>query len=220
MLGVALGIFTGIGAQWGVAVSGAVFAALLLRLQRRRALASDTLLGIMAHSALSFGMIAAGFLFDGGSVDLHRYLFGDILAVTARDLVPIYLAAFVSIGLALAYWPSLALSSLSEDLAAAEGVNVEHMRFLVTALAAMAVAAAVQTVGMLLVTSLLIVPAASARQIARSPGRMAIIATLIGCGCILTGLGLSLRFDLPSGPAVVATGAALFFVLFAFAKRD
>lgn len=214
MLGVAFGLFVGIGAQWGVAVSGFAFAILLLNLQRRKALATDTLLGIMAHSSLSFGMIAAGFLFGGSGVDLHRYLFGDILSVSYADLIPIYAAAVISLALAVRYWPSLTLSSLNEDLAAAEGVDVARMRFLVTGLAALAVAGAVQTVGMLLVTSLLIIPAASARQIARTPGRMAIIATLIGCASVLCGVGFSLRWDMPTGPAIVAANAVLFFALF------
>ncbi|MET0155220.1 MAG: iron chelate uptake ABC transporter family permease subunit [Rickettsiales bacterium] len=219
MLGVALGLFVGVGAQWGTAISAVAFAALLLRLQRKRALGADALLGIMAHSALSFGMIAAALLFRGG-INVDRYLFGDMLAASSADLVPVYAAAFLSVFLTLRYWPSLMLSSVNEDLAAAEGVNVDRMRSLVTVMAAMAVAAAVQTTGMLLVTSLLIVPAASARQVTRSPGAMAAVATIIGCASVLAGLGLSLRFDVPSGPAVVAVGASAFFALFAFARKE
>lgn len=209
LLGVALGILGGFDPNLAVALLCALVAILLVILQQQRRLASDTLLGIVSHAALSFGMIAVAFM-ERVRIDLIGFLFGDILSVDGRQLLWIYGGgATVLVGLML-LWRRLLAVTVHEDLAAVEGAPVLAIRLAFMLLIAMVIALAMQVVGILLITSLLIIPAATARKFARSPEQMAALASLVGCLAVVAGLFGSLRWDIPSGPSIVAAGALLF----------
>ena len=213
LLGIALGLLSGFGVNLGIVLVCFAFAVVLVWLQQQRVLATDTLLGILAHSGLAAGMVAISF-FDGPRFDLHAYLFGDVLAVTANDLYWIYGGSVVVLGLLLANWSSLTLMSIHEDLAKAEGVNTFWMRLLLMFMMTIVVAVAIRIVGILLITSMLIIPAAAARQLARSPEAMAIAASFIGVIAVFAGLYGSMEFDAPTGPSIVTAAAVLFAALF------
>lgn len=210
--GIALGVALGIGAGTGVVLICATFAALLLWLQRTRVLATDTLLGILAHAALSIGVVIVSLLDQ--RLDLHAYLFGDVLTVTLEDLYWIYGGGALALALLVANWPSLVLMTINEDLAKAESVRTFRTQLLFLFLMTIVVAVAIRIVGILLITSMLIIPAATARQLARSPEAMAVTAALLGVAAVAGGLGASVMLDVPSGPSIVATSALLFAVLF------
>jgi zinc transport system permease protein len=169
LLGVTLGLVLGLDLNLGIIAACTLFALLLVALQRQQTLAGDTLLGILAHSALALGLVAIA-VFDTPRVDLLAYLFGDILAVGRHDLYWIYGGGtLVLVGLA-GLWRWLLALSVDEDLARVEGVPVGAVRLALMLLIAIVIAAAVKIVGVLLITSLLIIPAATARRFARSPG--------------------------------------------------
>jgi len=209
LLGVSLGFVFGINISLGIALVCLAVALLLALLQDRMRLASDTLLGIFAHSTLSIGLVAIAFM-EGVRVDLMGYLFGDILAVSAMDLLWIYGGGIVVLGTLIALWRPLLAVTIHEDLARVEGVPVEWMRLAFVLLIAITIAAAMKIVGVLLITSLLIIPAATARRFARTPEQMACIAALIGAAAVAAGLYASLYFDTPSGPSVVVAAATMF----------
>lgn len=209
LLGVSLGFVLGINISLGIALVCLAVALLLALLQDRMRLASDTLLGIFAHSTLSIGLVAIAFM-EGVRVDLMGYLFGDILAVSAMDLLWIYGGGIVVLGTLIALWRPLLAVTIHEDLARVEGVPVEWMRLAFVLLIAITIAAAMKIVGVLLITSLLIIPAATARRFARTPEQMACIAALIGAAAVAAGLYASLYFDTPSGPSVVVAAATMF----------
>ena len=168
LLGVAVGLFFGVSVSVGVAGVCLLLAGALALLQRQRTLATDTLLGILAHAALAFGLIALGFI-EGVRVDLLAYLFGDVLSVGYGDLIGIYGGgAVVLVCLAWIWRPLLAIT-VDEELARAEGVAVGWVRLILMVLVALTVAIAMKIVGVLLIVSLLIIPPASARAFARSP---------------------------------------------------
>ena len=209
LTGVALGLLFGIGPTLGMAVIGAGAGVLLLLLQRQRRIPADTLLGILSHAALACGLIAMSFM-DKVRVDLFGYLFGDILAVGWTDVAVVYSGAAVVLGVLAFHWRALITLTVHEDMAAAEGVPVTRTRFLFTLMIALTVAVALKIVGVLLVTAMLIIPAAAARPLARSPEAMAVFAGLAGGLAVIGGLQASLAWDLPSGPAIVATAVVLF----------
>lgn len=211
LLGVALGAMVGISPGLAVVTMCILLAVLLVLLERQRRLATDTLLGIFAHTSLSLGVIALAFL-ETVRVDLVSYLFGDILAVTTGDLYWIWGGGAVALGVLAMSWRSLLSMTVHEDLARVEGVPVFAMRLTFTVLIAVVIAAAMKVVGILLITSLLIVPAATARRFAPTPEVMAMLASLLGCGAVGTGLWVSLRWDTPAGPSMVVAAAALFFL--------
>jgi zinc transport system permease protein len=189
----------------------AAFALILVWLQQQRLLAADTLMGILAHAALSMGMVAISFL-SAQNFDLHSYLFGDILTVSTQDLLWIYGGGSVVIGTLIAIWPQLILLTIHEDLAKAEGINNTMMHLLLVLLMTIVVSVSIRLVGILLITSLLIIPAASARQWVKQPETMAILSAMIGVCSVVLGIGASAKFDIPSGPAIVVAAAFIFAV--------
>jgi zinc transport system permease protein len=209
LLGVALGFLLGVDANLAVVALCAGLASLLVLLEGQRRLATDTLLGILSHGSLALGLVALSFLATV-RVDLVAYLFGDILAVTTYDIAWIWGGgAAALLGLCLLWRPLLAMT-VHEELARVEGVAVARTRLLFMLLVAVAIAAAMKVVGILLVTSLLILPAAAARRFAGSPEAMAALAALAGALAVAAGLFSSLRWDTPAGASIVVAAAALF----------
>ena len=209
LLGIALGFLTGVAPMAGVVVVTLAIAVIMVFLQPRRWLSSDALLGILSHTALSAGVIAVS-LMPNVRVDLMGYLFGDILAVSRTDLMWIAGGGAVGLVILVAIWRPLVAITLDEDLARAEGVAATRTRLVFMCLIALIIALAMKIVGVLLITSLLIIPAATARRFARTPEQMALAAACVGALAVGLGLGGSFAFDTPSGPSIVV-GAALVF---------
>ena len=182
-----------------------------------RGWAMDTTLGVMAHSALALGLVAVSFV-HGARTDLSAYLFGDILAVSRGDLGFIWGGSALVLGLLIWRWQRLLTSTLNADLAFASGVNPDRERLILTLALAVVVAVALKVVGALLIAAMLIIPAAAARALSRTPEAMAVLAVLFGAGAALAGLGLSLWQDTPAGPSIVTAAAAIFAVSAAFGR--
>jgi zinc transport system permease protein len=209
LTGIALGLIAGVGPTAGMIAMGVALSLALFLLERQHRVPSDTILGILSHAALAIGLIAFAFL-DRVRVDLLGYLFGDILAVTGADVVGIYIGAAIALLGLVAIWKPMVTLTVHADMAQAEGVPVDRVRFLFTLLVALSVAIAMKVVGILLVTAMLIVPAAAMRPLARGPGAMAVGSAVIGAIAVTGGMAASLAWDLPSGPAIVATAVVLF----------
>jgi len=209
LLGIAAGFLLGVSLTAGIFVFCLLMAALLALLERERALATDTLLGILAHAALALGLVAIAFL-EGLRVDLLGYLFGDILAVSRHDLYLIYATAVGSLLVLWRIWRPLLSLTVNEDLAAAEGVPVPAVRLAFVLMMASVIAVGMKVVGLLLIVSLLIIPAAAARRFSATPEGMAAVAALAGVVSVALGLLASLHWDVPSGPAIVVMATLLF----------
>jgi zinc transport system permease protein len=180
---------------------------------RRMAYFGDSL----AHSALlgvALGLILGINPTLGIAVDRQHvaYLFGDVLAVTPADLAWIYGGGLLALLVLAAIWRPLLAITVHDDLARAEGVAVLPVRLAFVLLIAVVIAIAMKIVGILLITSLLIIPAATARRFARTPEQMAALAVVAGTLAVAGGLGGSLAFDTPSGPSVVVAAFGLFLV--------
>jgi len=211
LLGVALGLLLEINPMAGVVAVCLAVALMLAALERDRRFAADTLLGILAHGALALGLVAVAFL-ETVRLDLMGYLFGDILAVTATDLRWIYAGGAACLAVLAAIWKPLLAMSVQEELAQVEGVAVARIRLLFMLLIAFVIAVAIKVVGVLLIVSLLIIPAAIARRFASTPEQMAVMAALAGCLSVAGGLFASATIDTPAGPSIVVVATALFFL--------
>jgi zinc transport system permease protein len=211
LLGIALGLVLGVDVSLGIAGSSIVVALALVALQHQRRLADDTLLGLLAHAGLALGLLALAFL-EGVRVDLLGYLFGDVLAVGPGDLAWIYAGGAATLVGLVALWRPLLAAAVHEELAAAEGVPVLPARLAFMLMLAVVIAIAMKIVGVLLITSLLIVPAAAARALARTPEQMAAMAAGAGVVAAVGGLAASVAWDLPAGPAIVAAATGLFLL--------
>ena len=210
LLGVALAFLLDLHVMLGVFMIAGLGALALIVLQRRASLPTDALLGILAHSTLALGLVLIAFM-AWLRIDLLSYLFGDILAVTRLDIGLIYGGGAVVAAILALNWRSLMAATVSEELAAAEALKPERSRLVLMILMAAVIALAMKIVGILLIASLLIIPAASARRYAGGPEQMALIAAGLGAGAVVVGLLGSLRFDTPAGPSVVV-GALLIFL--------
>jgi len=190
----------------------AVFVALILAsLQRQHFIPSDTLLGLMAHTTLAAGLVTLSQL-DNVRIDLNAYLFGDLLAVNREDLIIMALGSALVLIVLSRMWRGLLAASVSEELAQVEGYPVARLRLMFMVLLAVVIASAMKLVGVLLITAMLIIPAAAARPFSQGPKQMAILATIISMLAVALGLGLSYQFDTPAGPSIVLA-SALFFLI-------
>ena len=209
--GVALGIALGFNPTLGVLGVAVVVALMVLAFRRGRRLPNDAILGMLSHSALSIGMIGLAFM-TAVRVDITALLFGDILAVSWNEVwLTAAGAAAILVLLAFAWRPFVA-ATVDDDLARAEGVPVAALSVFFMLLVAGVVALAMKVVGVLLVTALLVIPAVTARRLARSPEQMAALAPLFGVASVAAGLLLSLYADTPSGPSIVVAAFALFLI--------
>jgi zinc transport system permease protein len=219
LLGVALGFLLDVPFNLGITLVCVAVALLLVAAESRLRLASDTLLGIFAHASLALGLIAVAFM-ERLRVDLVGYLFGDILAVGAGDLIWIFIGGALVLLALVFMWQPLLSATVHADLATVEGVPVERLRLAFMLLLAIVIASAMRIVGILLVTSLLIIPAAAARQFARSPEQMAILAAGLGALAVGGGIYASLAFDTPSGPSVVVAATVIFAISLLLRRRN
>lgn len=214
LLGVALGLFFGIDIKLGVIVSGLTMAGLLVALRTQRMFATDTLLGILSHGSLAAGLITVSFM-TWVRIDLLGLLFGDILTVTASDVLWVWIGGAAALGLLVWLWRGLLAITVHEELARAEGVPARAIEIGFMALIAFLIATAMKIAGILLITSLLIIPAAAARRLAGSPEAMAAMAAALGAVAVVAGLAFSAQFDTPSGPSIVVVACALFVLALA-----
>ena len=212
LLGVALGLLLGTNANLAIIAVCIAVALLLVALQRQRYLASDTVLGILAHGTLSLGLVVVA-LQGSVRVDLFALLFGDVLAMTVSDLYWIYGGGAAALALLLWLWRPLLAVTVHEDLARVEGVNVVVVQLGFMVVIALVIAVAIKIVGVLLLTSLLVIPAAAARRVSTTPEMMAVLAAIIGTVAVIGGLSGSLQWDTPAGPSVVLAAMVLFLLV-------
>lgn len=211
LLGVALALLIGINVSVGVFAVTAMVAMALLALRRQAGLSTDALLGILSHSTLAVGLVLVAFM-SWVRIDLMGFLFGDILSVSRLDIAIIYGGGVVILGVLIFFWRPLLAATVSEELAEAEGQRPEMARVMLMVLMASVIAIAMKLVGVLLITSLLIIPAATARRLSATPEQMAVIASLLGAFAVIGGLFGSKSWDTPSGPSIVVMALVLFVV--------
>ncbi|CAM3578568.1 zinc ABC transporter permease [Rouxiella silvae] len=209
LLGVAFGLLLNVNPFYAVIVVTLLLALLLVVLERKPHLAVDTLLGIMAHSALSLGLVVVS-LMSGVRVDLMAYLFGDLLSVTLSDIWLIGAGVALVVAVLCWQWRNLLSMTISPELAHVDGVNLQRSRIILMLVTALTIGLAMKFVGALIITSLLIIPAATARRFAKTPEQMAYVAIWVGMIAVTGGLGLSAFYDTPAGPSVVLCAAVMF----------
>lgn len=209
LLGVTFGLLLGVNLNVAVAVGCLLLALVLVAMQNNRFLATDTLLGILSHSTLALGLVCVS-LFSGTRIDLLAYLFGDILSVGLSDVITIWAISCAVIGLLAWLWRPLIAIAVHEELAQVEGVPVAKVRMVLMLLMALVIAIAMKVVGVLLITALLIIPAAASRRLTHTPESMAMVASFLGCIAVSLGLAASFYWDSPAGPSIVLAATTLF----------
>ena len=211
LLGVALSLLFQFNLTLAVFGVAATVSILLLLLQKRQALSADALLGILSHATLAIGLVMVAFM-SWVRIDLIAFLFGDILAVSTTDIALIWGGGLFVLAAIAWLWRPLLAATVNAELAEAEGLRPERARLFFMLLMAVVIAIAMKIVGIMLITSLLIIPAAAARRFSVTPEIMAVLASLIGAAAVVGGLFGSLTYDTPSGPSIVVAALVLFIL--------
>ena len=215
LLGVTLAYAFSINISLSVFIISGTVALLLISLQKRTKLAGDSLLGLLAHSSLAIGLVLIGFL-SSIRFDLMGLLFGDILAVTTQDILIIWFGGLIILGILFYIWKSIFAATVNYELAAAEGMKPDLSNFIFTILLAGVIAISIKMIGALLITGLLLIPAATARSLSNNPFQMVILSILIGITSVITGLFGSLELNTASGPSIVVAALVLFILSISF----
>ncbi len=211
LLGITIALLLEIHIGIGVFVIALGTALALVYLQRQSNLPNDTLLGILSHSTLALGLLAVG-LMTGSNVDVMSYLFGDVLSVGRSDITIIAATTVAALCLLALIWKPLLAATVNEDLAIAEGARPQVTQLLYLLLLAAVIAVTVRIIGVLLITALLVIPAATARRFATSPESMAALAAVMGSIAVVLGLAASLHWDTAAGPSIVVATLGIFLI--------
>ena len=211
LLGVALAFLFEIDITLAVFAVSVLISMALLLLQKRATLSSDALLGLLSHSALALGLVALAFM-TWVRMDLMGLLFGDILAVSKTDIAVIWAGGLAVLAVLAVIWRPLFAATVSAELAEAESMNPDRANLVFMILMATVIAISIKIVGVLLITAMLIIPAATARRFASGPEQMAVFAALAGMLAVVLGLEGSLTWDTPSGPTIVVAALAMFLL--------
>ncbi len=211
LLGVALSLLVGEALPMTLAIFlvAIALAFILSRYSRDARFHADTVLGILSHGALALGLVLVA-LNREVQVDVNAYLFGDVLALGWGDVVVLAALAVTVVALLAHFWRPLLMATLDGAIAQVEGINVTRMQLLLTLLLATVIAVAIKLTGMLLITALLIIPAATARYFSRTPLQMAVLAAVAGMVSVVGGLFASLALDTPTGPMMVVAATVVF----------
>tara|TARA_B100001142_G_scaffold152664_1_gene153244 strand:- start:398 stop:1189 length:792 start_codon:yes stop_codon:yes gene_type:complete len=211
LLGVLLSISFNINISITIFVVSSLVALLLLRLEKTTYLAGDSLLGLISHSSLAIGLLILGFL-SFIRFDIMGILFGDILSVNTNDLLVIWIGGALILFVLWFIWKPLFASTVNYDLAEAEGMNPERVNTIFTILLAALIAISIKMVGILLITGLLIIPTAMARNLSNNPRQMVILSIVGGLLSVFIGLYASFEINTSSGPSIVSVALILFIL--------
>jgi zinc transport system permease protein len=185
-------------------------------LSQKKNLPLNTLLAIATQITLALGIIGISLTRQQGY--MTSFLFGDLLALDRLDLILICAVVPLVLSLIKLFWRPFIIVILNEEIAAAEGLPVRRLKLIYTLVFALSIAIVSRTVGVLLVVSLLIIPAAAARLVSKTPESMAIRAIIIGMASICLGLFLSWKLDLPTTPTVTLSATLILIALAIYAK--
>ena len=211
LLGVLLSVAFDLNISLTIFTVSSLIALLLLRLQKTTNLPSDALLGLLSHSSLAVGLVILGFL-SFIRFDIMGVLFGDILSVNVNDLLAIWIGGAIILLVLWFIWKPLFASTVNYELAEAEGFNPDRAKAIFTILLAAIIAISIKLVGVLLITGMLLIPTAMARNISDTPQKMVVFSIIGGLLSVFIGLFSSLEFNTPSGPSII-TAALLLFII-------
>jgi zinc transport system permease protein len=205
-----------------IAIPFSLLAALAIAWTRNHTrLSSDTAIGVFFAVSVALGVLFFSLIPPDVNLGLSLMdlLFGSILGVTGPDLAVIATVAVVAVTVLLGAWGRLAYATFDEELAATDGVPVRALEYVLFGLAAVVIAVSSVVVGIILMAAYLVIPAASARLLARSLAQMTLLSVLFGVLSTAVGLALSYLVDVPSGSTIVLTQAALFLPAALLSRR-
>ncbi|AYN24750.1 zinc ABC transporter permease subunit ZnuB [Buchnera aphidicola] len=212
ILGLAISILFKIDSFYTVLFFMSFLAIVLAWIEKLLSVSLETILSIISYSSLSLGMIFISLMSTSRHIDLSNYLFGDLLIVTKFDLFIISLGSLTVLTVLFLRWNSILLLTINEELAQIDGVNIFYARLTLMLTTALAISIAIKFVGVLLITSLLIIPPATAQLFSDSPEKMIIISIIISIISVTGGIFLSFFYNTPTSPSIVLFSSCVYLL--------
>ncbi|WP_264337340.1 metal ABC transporter permease [Wolbachia endosymbiont (group B) of Dolichovespula media] len=212
LLGIALALIFNISPSVSIMLIAIMFA-ILLSLNFNKLYSADTILNIVTNVVLSSSLILMSFL-PSGNNSIISSLFGDILMIDQSNIISIFLTSVIVTLILIFRWRYWLMISINQDLATVEKVNVNFVRLEFLIILAIFIAISAQLIGILLIAAFLLIPAASARLISKTPMQMIIVATVFSVISGVSGLILSASFDLLTGPAIILIAAVYLIIAY------
>ena len=211
LTGIALGLLLHVQPLLAAMVFSVLIALAIAGISRKKSASMDTVIGVFYSTAMALGVIVIGAL-RGYRVDLFGYLFGDILGVSMQDVWLITILACVTLVVVAICYRSWIQIAFHQDLATVSGVRVTIQENIFLVFLALAVALGMKLVGVVLIGPLMIIPAATAKNLVGSMRALLPTAVLFGVGSAIAGLLLSYTWNTPSGPTIVLVAAVCYFL--------
>lgn len=218
MTGVAIGVIAGVSDyRWILVLFGVVFALLMNRIRRSRLSSTDTVIGVFSSVGVALGLALLSA--RGNLSNYQSLLVGDILSITREELWVLGGALAVTLAIWLLCFNGFFAVSVNSSMAKSKGIPTALLDNLFVVLVAVVVMLAIRWVGLLLINAMLILPAASARNVARSMRSYHLLSVVFGLFAGVLGLALSYYNGIATGPAIILVLAALFFGTFFLRKK-
>jgi zinc transport system permease protein len=216
--GIAIGTLVGgVSPLWGIVLFSVAFAILITVIKNKSKTAPDTIIGVFASTAVALGLVIMSF--GGGFNKFSAFLIGDLLSIAPGEIIMLF---GVFIGVILLWgliFNKLLIISINPSLAASRGINTLLIEVLFSSALAVVVAMTIQWVGLLIINSLLVLPAAAARNITSNVRQYHVAAVFFALFSGIVGLILSYYLNTATGSTIVLISAGLFFVTFAIRRR-
>lgn len=211
LAGIALGIIAGTQPFVSAIIYGIMFALVVFFLEKKTTLSGDVLIAILFTASMSVGILIINSL-PGYQPDLSTFLFGNILAIQRSDLFIMLLCSAAICIFLLKYYKQLTFTLLDTDGAYISGINTRALGIAFYIALAIAIVLGVKLLGIILVSSLLILPASTSKLVSSSLRSLLVATLVVSEITVLSGIILSYQFNLATGPAIVLTGTVLFFL--------
>ncbi|GIN59030.1 metal ABC transporter permease [Lederbergia ruris] len=216
--GVAISYILGINYFYGAVVVGVLTALGIGAISRNSRIKNDSAIGIVFSAAFALGIIMI--TLAKSATDLTQILFGNILAVRASDMWLTIIIGAIVVLTVLIFYKELLITSFDETMAAAYGLKTRMIHYGIMVLLTLVTVASLQTVGVILVVSMLITPASSAYLLTNRMSTMIWLASLFGAISAVLGLYISFELNLPSGPVIALVATSIFLLVFIFSPKQ
>jgi zinc transport system permease protein len=215
--GIAIGaLFAGIQPLVGAILFSAVFAVIITVIKNKSKASTDTIIGVFSSTAVALGLVL---LSSGGFNKYSPYLVGDLLSIAPTELLLLLISFILVIVLWLLIFNKVFLISINQSLAASRGINTMLVDIFFTVAIAVVVTITIQWVGLLIINSLIVLPAAASRNVTGNMRQYHAVSVGISMFSGISGLIASYYLNTPTGATIVLIAAAIFFVLFLIRKK-
>ncbi|HEY5585150.1 MAG TPA: metal ABC transporter permease [Ruminiclostridium sp.] len=210
-IGTVIGIFQPI---WSAIVFSIAFSVLITIIKNKTKTSTDTVIGVFSSAAIALGVVLVTFG-GGGATKYTSFLIGDLLSIRAQEVGLLLILAIIVIVLWIFFYNKVLLVSINLSLAKSRGINTLAVELAFTSIIAVVVTVSIQWVGLLIINSLLVLPAAAARNVSTNAKQYNIIALLVSIVSGVVGLILSYYFDTASGATIVIVSSVIYFITLA-----